>query len=209
MMKHSLPVGPTATALLLLVGGAVLSTRAHYGNPLPGGSGCTPDEVVLTTMAGDVCAPHCAFDPCPTDIPPNVTAKPVRLASHLLSRLRDACYVFGRLCTCVPARQAVRACWHLVRCAYTSTHTIQHTHSTQQHTRLSLCNILCMPLYNHPTIDLPTTETGVCPGIRTDINAALLRVGLQGQHWVSAGCSRCHIHLMVDGEDVRISHLPS
>jgi hypothetical protein len=57
---------------LVLIGVA----GAHYGDPHIGGSGCEPDEMVQTEFTGEMCCPHCAFDPCPTDVPPNVTAKP-------------------------------------------------------------------------------------------------------------------------------------
>ncbi len=34
------------------------------------------DEAVQMEMGGAMCCPRCALDPCPTDKPPHVTAKP-------------------------------------------------------------------------------------------------------------------------------------
>ena len=55
-----------------------LENDAHYGNPK---GGCLEDErnVTITGVGGDLCAPIChpnATVPCPTDLPPGVTAIP-------------------------------------------------------------------------------------------------------------------------------------
>ena len=64
-------------ALVLAVLGFSFSpSLAHYGNPLPGGSGCTADEEVQVEFTGEMCCPRCAFEKCPSDVPVNVTAKP-------------------------------------------------------------------------------------------------------------------------------------
>ena len=51
------------------------ANQTHYGNPA---DGCEADEtaVQVTGLPGDFCAPDCAKAPCPTDVPPGVTATP-------------------------------------------------------------------------------------------------------------------------------------
>eukprot|EP00035_Acanthoeca_spectabilis_P006373 m.123738 g.123738 ORF g.123738 m.123738 type:complete len:504 (+) comp13471_c0_seq1:171-1682(+) len=66
----------TALCLVSVACGALHAS--HYGDPK---SGCLADErnVTIDGVAGDLCAPIChpnATVPCPTDVPPGVTAKP-------------------------------------------------------------------------------------------------------------------------------------
>ena len=51
---------PCVAMLTLTLLGRCSLSSGHYGNPLPGGSGCTPDEVVLTTMASTSARSVCA-----------------------------------------------------------------------------------------------------------------------------------------------------
>ena len=64
--------------LLRAFGVFVLSALVcgHYGNPLPGGGGCSADEEVQVEFSGEMCCPRCAFEKCPRDVPAKVTAKP-------------------------------------------------------------------------------------------------------------------------------------
>eukprot|EP00908_Phaeocystis_cordata_P024057 Transcript_6532.p1 GENE.Transcript_6532~~Transcript_6532.p1 ORF type:complete len:481 (-),score=199.92 Transcript_6532:244-1686(-) len=50
--------------------------QTHYGDPK---GGCLPDETETTIQGvrGDFCTPKCTlFRPCPTDVPPGVSARP-------------------------------------------------------------------------------------------------------------------------------------
>uniref|UniRef100_A0A7S2TZ59 Uncharacterized protein n=1 Tax=Lotharella oceanica TaxID=641309 RepID=A0A7S2TZ59_9EUKA len=54
-----------------------LANGTHYGDPA---DGCLSDEVAVQIegISGDFCTPTCnLFKPCPTDVPPGVTASPM------------------------------------------------------------------------------------------------------------------------------------
>lgn len=55
----------------------IINYNEHYGDPNIG-MGCMPDERPLQVqgITGDICAPSCTFNPCPTDKPAGVTADP-------------------------------------------------------------------------------------------------------------------------------------
>ena len=65
-------------ALVSVFSAPTLTNKYHYGDP---SMGCLADErnVTITGLAGDLCAPICkpkATKPCPTDVPPGVSATP-------------------------------------------------------------------------------------------------------------------------------------
>merc|ERR1712224_1145290 len=56
---------------------AAMANATHYEDPKP--NGCRSDELAIQIqgLTGDFCTPECTlFEPCPTDVPATVTAKP-------------------------------------------------------------------------------------------------------------------------------------
>ena len=88
-----------------------IAALAHYGDPYdPPGCVAGEREITIGGIAGAMCAPNCQGKPCPTDVPPLVTATPECVIQGPYATAPNWCAL-----VCDPTATA-NACGHNATC---------------------------------------------------------------------------------------------